>query len=46
MFLERYASVSLGRPFDSCIRPSLIISGGGPLQWNAVGHSLLAGLYH
>ena len=27
---------------DSCVfLPGLIISGGGPFQWNAVGHQLL-----
>ena len=32
---------TLGKPFDSCVLPSLIISGGGPFQYNAVDHHLL-----
>ena len=31
----------LSKPFDSRVRPGLIISGGGPFQWNVVGHHLL-----
>ena len=32
---------TLGKPFDICVLPGLIISGDGPFQWNAVGHHLL-----
>ena len=32
---------TLGKPFDSCGLPGLIISGGAPYKWNAVGHHLL-----
>ena len=32
---------TLGKPFDICVLPGFIISGGGPFQWNAVGHHLL-----
>ena len=31
----------LFKPLDSCVLPGLIISGGGPFQWNVVGHQLL-----
>ena len=34
---------TLGKPLDSCVLPGLIISGGGPFQWNEVGHHLLEG---
>ena len=37
IFCERLLFIS----FNSCVLPCLIISGGGPFQWNAVGHHLL-----
>ena len=29
------------KSFNSCVLPCLTISGGGPFQWNTVGHHLL-----
>ena len=32
---------TLGKAFDICVLPGLIISGDGPFQCNAVGHHWL-----